>query len=193
MSALGEAAAPPGQEPADQALPAVVGGVEERLPEWQVDHVYCWDDTAQQVCPADPRVSFTDTPAFSLPTPPSLSLSLSLSLSQFIRLTLALQHSFVTSKQVVEDLQRRGHFVLSLTSAFRTKLGSLQNLVNGPLLAKRDALLTQQAVVQGRIDEVKAATAAIERETKHACEEVVERLRSTERFKLSLLLRDKVR
>ena len=96
-------------------------------------------------------------------------------------------------KQVVEDLQRRGHFVLSLTSAFRTKLGSLQNLVNGPLLAKRDALLTQQAVVQGRIDEVKAATAAIERETKHACEEVVERLRSTERFKLSLLLRDKVR
>ena len=82
MSALGEAAAPPGQEPADQALPAVVGGVEERLPEWQVDHVYCWDDTAQQVCPADPRVSFTDTPAFSLPTPPSLSLSLSLSLSR---------------------------------------------------------------------------------------------------------------
>ena len=78
MSALGEAAAPPGQEPADQALPAVVGGVEERLPEWQVDHVYCWDDTAQQVCPADPRVSFTDT-AFSLPAPArSLALSLSL-------------------------------------------------------------------------------------------------------------------
>ena len=94
MSALGEAAAPPGQEPADQALPAVVGGVEERLPEWQVDHVYCWDDTAQQVCPADPRVSFTDTPAFSLPPPPSLSLSLSLCLSQCTRLTLALQHSF---------------------------------------------------------------------------------------------------
>ena len=147
MSTLGGEAVPASVPTGNANLP-VVDGVEERLPEWQVDHVYCWDDTAQQVCPADPRV--------------------------------------------VENLQRQGHFILGLTSAFRTKLGLLQNSVNGPLLAKRDALLLQQAKIQSRIDEVKAASASIEKETKLGTDEIVERLRSTERFKLSLLLRDKV-
>ena len=93
--------------------------------------------------------------------------------------------------QVVEDLQRQGHFILGLTSAFRTKLGLLQNSVNGPLLAKRDQLVHHQAKLQARIDEVKTASGTIEQETKISCDEILERLRSTQRFKTSLLLRDK--
>ena len=120
----------------------------EHLPEWQVDMVYAWDDTSQQVVPSDPRV--------------------------------------------VDDLQRKGHFILGLTKAFRTKLGLLQNAVNGPLLEKRDTLVKQQAKIQARVDEVKMASGTIEQETKLSSDEIVERLKSTERFKLSLLLRDKV-
>ena len=82
--------------------------------------------------------------------------------------------------QVVEDLQRQGHFILGLTSAFRTKLGLLQNSVNGPLLAKRDALLLQQAKLQSRIDEVKAASGAIEKEAKLSAEEIVQRIYHTD-------------
>ena len=119
----------------------------EQLPEWQVDHVYAWDDTAQQIVPSDPRV--------------------------------------------VEQLQRQGHFILGLTNAFRTKLGLLQNSVNGPLLAKRDQLVHHQAKLQARIDEVNTASGTIEQETRIACDEILERLRSTQRFKTSLLLRDK--
>ena len=127
MSTLSGEAVPASVPTGNANLP-VVDGDEERLPEWQVDHVYCWDDTAQQVCPADPRI--------------------------------------------VENLQKQGHFILGLTSAFRTKLGLLQNSVNGPLLAKRDALLLQQAKIQSRIDEVKAASASIEKETKLSTDEI---------------------
>ena len=74
--------------------------------------------------------------------------------------------------------------------AYRTKLASLQNAVNGPLLGRRDTMVHQLARVQARLDEVAAVKATIERETRANCDEILERLRSAESFKVTLLQRD---
>ena len=99
------------------------------------------------------------------------------------------QQPVLADPRVIVELRKQGHVVLNLIDAYRTKIGSLQNAVNGPLLARRDQLVHQAARMQARMDEVAAVKATIERETRANCEEILERLRSTEALKLTLLKR----
>lgn len=56
---------------------------------------------------------------------------------------------------ILEELRKNGHVIVDLMDAYRAKLSSLQNGVNGSLMAKRDRLLRQLARVQARRDEVR--------------------------------------
>lgn len=101
-----------------------------------------------------------------------------------------------TGKQVVpvenvRDLQRRGHFVMPVKQAYRTRIGLLQNAVNGPLMEKRDALVRHNARLDGAIEAVRNAKAAVARDTRTACDEILARLDATERVKLALLEGDR--
>jgi len=100
------------------------------------------------------------------------------------------QQPVLSDPRVVRELQTQGHVVVNLMDAYRTKLASLQNAVNGPLLGRRDTMVHQLARVQARLDEVAAVKATIERETRANCDEILERLRSAESFKVTLLQRD---
>ncbi|KAK3244536.1 hypothetical protein CYMTET_45852, partial [Cymbomonas tetramitiformis] len=67
---------------------------------------------------------------------------------------------------------------------------SLQTVVNGSLLSKRDQLLTQMARMKARMDEVRAVRTNIERETTAEYESVVDRLHSGESMKILALQAD---
>ena len=54
----------------------------------------------------------------------------------------------IAEPRVVENLKEKGHVVLNLMDAYRTKLGSLQNSINGQVLAKRDTLVHAVAQTQ---------------------------------------------
>jgi len=64
--------------------------------------------------------------------------------------------------RVVARLRERGHVVLNLMDAYRTKLGSPQNAINGPVLAKRDALIHNVAASRRTVRDVDDAAAAAE-------------------------------
>ena len=82
------------------------------------------------------------------------------------------------------------HLIIPLAEAYQSKLASLQEMLNSSLVHKRDALMQQMRVVEGRLGEVKAASSAIERETKRDVEGILDRLKGQESVKSAALRRE---
>jgi hypothetical protein len=77
-----------------------------------------------------------------------------------------------------------------LAEAFRTKRAELQHMVGGVLHSRRDALAASMRRVEERVAGVRAARAAIERETRAEYEAVLDRLSAIEARKLATLQGD---
>ncbi|GIL62546.1 hypothetical protein Vafri_16636 [Volvox africanus] len=91
---------------------------------------------------------------------------------------------------MVKELAKQGHGLVPLADAHRTKLAALQAAVNGPLLAKREALTQQHARLAARAGEVAARRAALEGEVAVLAEDMTGRIRGAESLKQAVLARE---
>jgi len=78
-----------------------------------------------------------------------------------------------------------GHTVSTLSEAYRARLSKLQDKMATGLMTKREQLRAGVEAVHSRMEEVKGARLAIERETSVDFEAIIERLRSVETVRLS--------
>ncbi|GIL90367.1 hypothetical protein Vretimale_18232 [Volvox reticuliferus] len=101
-----------------------------------------------------------------------------------------MQEVVLADAVMVKELAKQGHGLAPLADAYRTKLAALQAAVNGPLLAKREALMQQHARLAARAGEVAAQRAALEREVAVLTEDMVGRIRGAESLKQSVLARE---
>ncbi|EFJ51410.1 hypothetical protein VOLCADRAFT_87664 [Volvox carteri f. nagariensis] len=129
--------------------------------------------------PPPPPIQFHTLP----PQPPALPLALPevprqmpyIAQQQVAGLSMlydeTMQEVVLADAVMVKELAKQvgvfwpsGHGLVPLHDAHRTKLAALQAAVNGPLMAKREALTQQHARLAARAGEVAAARAALERE-----------------------------
>ncbi|CAM9899756.1 unnamed protein product, partial [Laminaria digitata] len=87
------------------------------------------------------------------------------------------------TREAVASQQSLGHTVVPLSEAYTRRLSRLQSLASSRLMPVREQLLQLRRRFHGRADEVKAAKAAVERETLADAGAIVERLRSVEALK----------
>eukprot|EP00903_Cladosiphon_okamuranus_P011998 g11267.t1 len=90
--------------------------------------------------------------------------------------------------EAVASQQALGHTVVPLGDAYSRRLSRLQSLASSRLMPVRERLLQLRRRFQGRSEEVRAAKAAIERETLADANAIVERLRSVEALKQATLV-----
>ncbi|CAM9137098.1 unnamed protein product [Ectocarpus fasciculatus] len=91
------------------------------------------------------------------------------------------------AREAVASQQALGHTVVPLREAHSRRLSRLQSLASSRLMPVRERLLQLRRRLHGRGEELRAARAAIERETLADAEAIVERLRSAETLKQATL------
>ncbi|CAN0056187.1 unnamed protein product [Ectocarpus sp. 4 AP-2014] len=91
------------------------------------------------------------------------------------------------AREAVASQQALGHTVVPLREAYSRRLSRLQSLASSRLMPVRERLLQLRRRLHGRGEELRAARAAIERETLADAEAIVERLRSAETLKQATL------
>eukprot|EP00742_Colponemidia_sp_Colp-10_P013158 GILJ01014851.1.p1 GENE.GILJ01014851.1~~GILJ01014851.1.p1 ORF type:complete len:822 (-),score=152.92 GILJ01014851.1:143-2488(-) len=82
------------------------------------------------------------------------------------------------------------HRVADIMSAFRSRLGQLQNLINSSLVHKKESIHNELQQIEIRMDEIRNARQRIERDTKVEYNRIVERLRGAEGIKMAVLQHD---